>query len=212
MGNIIPIVMLIFAYLFGSIPFGVIVGKFKGIDIREHGSHNIGATNASRTLGPIFGLIVFILDFIKGGFFVLVSKILIQSNSELFTLNLHPLYYGLAAFLGHLYPIFIKFKGGKGISTVAGILAVYNLPMFLLAVAFFFTFVIITKYVSVASTSCALSLYISFIVFRINDLNLFIFCIIVTILVVIKHIPNYKRLINHTENKMYLINNKKKSE
>lgn len=212
MGNIIPIIMLIFAYLFGSIPFGVLVGKTKGIDIREYGSHNIGATNASRILGPIFGLIVFILDFIKGGFFVLISKLLIQSNSEIFTLEIHPLYYGLAAFLGHLYPIFIKFKGGKGISTVAGILAVYNLPMFILAVIFFFTFLLITKYVSVASTSCAVSLFISFIIFKINDVNLFIFCIIASILVIIKHIPNYKRLINHTENKMYLIKNKKKSE
>lgn len=212
MGNILPILMLILAYLFGSIPFGLIVGKTKGIDIREHGSHNIGATNASRTLGPFFGLLVFILDFIKGGFFVLISKLLIQSNSDLFTLNIHPLYYGLAAFLGHLYPIFIKFKGGKGISTVAGILAVYNLPMFLLALVFFFTFVLITKYVSIASTSCAVSLYVSFIIFKIDDINLFIFCIIATLFVVIKHIPNYKRLINRTENKMYLIKNKKKSE
>lgn len=212
MGNIIPILMLILAYLFGSIPFGVIVGKIKGIDIREHGSHNIGATNASRTLGPIFGLIVFVLDFIKGGFFVLISKLLIESNSILFVLNIHPLYYGLAAFLGHLYPIFIKFKGGKGISTVAGILAVYNLPMFLVALVFFFTVVIITKYVSVGSTSCAISLFISYFVFQIKDINLFFFCVITSIFIVIKHIPNYKRLINHSENKMYIIKNKKKSE
>ena len=212
MGNILPILMLIFAYLFGSIPFGVIVGKSKGIDIREHGSHNIGATNASRILGPFFGVLVFILDSIKGGFFVLISKLMIESSSELFTLNINPLYYGLAAFIGHLYPIFIKFKGGKGISTVAGILAVYCFPMFLLALVFFLTFFIITKYVSVASTSCAIALFLSFVAFKINYVHLLIFCIIVSVLVIIKHIPNYKRLINHTENKMYLFKNKKKSE
>ncbi len=212
MGNVLPILMLIFAYLFGSIPFGVIVGKSRGIDIREHGSHNIGATNASRLLGPFFGVLVFILDSIKGGFFVLISKLMIESSSELFTLNINPLYYGLAAFIGHLYPIFIKFKGGKGISTVAGILAVYCFPMFLLALVFFLTFFIITKYVSVASTSCTIALFLSFVAFKINDVHLLIFCIIVSILVIIKHIPNYKRLINHTENKMYLFKNKKKSE
>lgn len=212
MGYITPIIMLISAYLVGSIPFGLIVGKFRKIDLREHGSHNIGATNASRTLGPIFGLLVFLLDLLKGALFVFITKKLIETNSPLFELKIHPLFYGLAAVLGHIYPIFLKFKGGKGISTIGGVLLAYNYLFLLVAILFFFIVVLITKYVSLGSTSCVLALFLSYFLFSPNDYYMLVFCIIVSTLAIIKHIPNYKRLINNCENKTFLIKRKKSEE
>lgn len=216
MGIIIPILMLLGAYLVGSIPFGYIVGKARKIDIREHGSHNIGATNASRTLGPYFGLLVFILDMLKGSCFVFIAKLLVENNSPLFTLNIHPLYYGLAAVIGHLYPIFLRFKGGKGISTIAGVLLAYNPLYLIICLICFFTVTLITKYVSLGSTSCALGLLISFFIdillFDNLDFYMLGFCLIISTLAIIKHIPNYKRLIKGTESKTYIIKKQKKSE
>ena len=212
MGTFIPILMLICAYLLGSVPFGLLVGKLRKIDIREYGSHNIGATNASRTLGAKLGLLVFLLDFLKGSCFVFIARLLIESDSSLFTLKIHPLFYGLAAVLGHIFPIFLKFKGGKGISTIGGVLLAYNYLFLIVAVIFFFTVVLITKYVSLGSTSCALALFVSYFLFSPNDYYMLGFCIIVSALAVIKHIPNYKRLIKKCENKTYLIKKKKKSE
>ncbi len=212
MENIIPILMLLFAYILGSVPFGLIIGKSRKVDIRDYGSHNIGATNASRTLGPIFGLLVFILDALKGATFVWITKYLITIDSSLFSINIHPLFYGLAAVLGHIYPIFLKFKGGKGISTIGGVLLAYDYRFLIVALIFFLIVVLITKYVSLGSTSCAISLFASYFIFNISDSYMLSFCIITSILALIKHIPNYKRLINKCENKTYLFKKRKKSE
>lgn len=209
MGYFLPILMIFLSYLLGSIPFGLIIGKLRNVDIREHGSHNIGATNASRTLGPFFGLLVFILDATKGALFVILTKYLFSIETPLFILKIHPLFYGLAAILGHVYPIFLKFKGGKGISTIGGVLLAYDYRFLIVALIFFFIVVLITKYVSLGSTSCAVSLFVSYMIFNVEDWYFLIFCILVSILAIIKHIPNYQRLINKCENKTYLFKKKK---
>ena len=92
MGIWIPIVMMVLAYLVGSIPFGLIIGKFKGIDIREKGSHNIGATNVFRTIGPWYGVLVFILDALKSAIFVILFRYIIPWNDSFFHITSSPTY------------------------------------------------------------------------------------------------------------------------
>lgn len=201
MGTILPILLLISAYLIGSIPFGVLIGKLKGIDIRNTGSHNIGATNALRTLGTKYGLLVFVLDFIKGGLLVFLTKYIINYQSDFFTLTIHPLFYGLAAVLGHLFPIYIGFKGGKGVATVAGIVTAYAWPFTIIAILGFIIVVAITRYVSLGSTIAGIILIICWAIFARDDLYLLLFLTITVGFAIIKHIPNYKRIIAGTENK-----------
>lgn len=212
MGTLVPILMMISAYLVGSIPFGLVIGKLKGIDIREHGSHNIGATNALRTLGIGYGLLVFVLDFVKGGIFVFLTKYVISYQMDFFTLTIHPLIYGIIAILGHLFPVYLKFKGGKGISCFAGVMIAYSLPVSGIALAVFILVFVISRYVSLSSTLSALSLFLAYFILRTNDIPLLIFISIAFILVVIKHIPNYKRLIKGTENKISFRKKEKKSK
>ena len=111
--------LFIVAYLLGSIPFALVVGKIGyGIDIREHGSGNLGGTNTFRTLGKKAGFTVTIADILKGT--------LATSLPMIFGLDIHPLWFGLAAVLGHVYPVFAKFRGGKAVATSAGVLLCYS--------------------------------------------------------------------------------------
>ena len=206
----LTILMIINAYLVGSIPFGVVIGKLRGIDIRNYGSHNIGATNALRTLGRKWGAIVFILDFIKGGLFVILATNIFNQYENIF-LNIHPLAYGGAAVFGHLFPIYIKFKGGKGVSSTAGAVLAFSWPVFIIAILGFITTVIISKYVSLSSTIAGLCLILGWAIFNNNDLIFLIFLIVAVGISFIKHIPNYKRLIKHEESKLSLRKNKKES-
>ena len=213
MGTFIPILMLICAYLLGSVPFGLLIGKLRKIDIREYGSHNIGATNASRTLGAKLGLLVFLLDFLKGSCFVFIARLLIESDSSLFTLKIHPLFYGLAAVLGHIFPIFLKFKGGKGVSSFAAIIFCTNWLLTIIGLCIFFLVLKLKKYVSLSSISCALILPIIALVFAIVNLPIGMYyasysyfytltIAISGILLIIMHRSNIKRLINHEERKI----------
>lgn len=204
MSILIPILMMVASYLIGSIPFGLIIGKLKGIDIREHGSHNIGATNALRTLGKKLGFLVFILDFLKAAIVILVTHHIIDWQNDFFILKIHPLTYGMLAALGHLFPIFLKFKGGKGISCFIGILTLYSWPFAIIALVTFIIVVAITKYVSLGSTLAAIMVLIGYFIMCPNDLAFLIFIIIGNILIMYKHIPNYKRLIKGVENKILL--------
>ena len=208
MGTFIQILMMILSYLVGSIPVGYLIGKTKGIDIRSYGSHNIGATNASRTLGKGYGLIVFLLDFIKAGIFVIISKYIFNYQDNFFTIHIHPLIYGALAILGHLFPVFLKFKGGKGISCFTGVITCYFWPLAVVGSIIFVLVAIFTKYISVASTFGTLSLIIAYFIMQKNDIYLLIFLIFTFILIVIKHIPNYKRLIKNEENKIKLFDKK----
>ena len=208
MGTFVPILMMLLSYLVGSIPVGYLIGKSKGIDIRSYGSHNIGATNASRTLGKGYGFIVFLLDYFKAGIFVIISKYLFNYQDDFFTIHIHPLIYGTLAILGHLFPIFLKFKGGKGISCFAGVITCYFWPLAVVGLITFVLVASITKYISVASTLGTLSLIIAYFIMQKNDMYLFIFLILTFILIIIKHIPNYKRLIHNEENKIKLFDKK----
>ena len=156
-GLTIQIIFLIISYLLGSIPWALIIGKLvKGIDIREHGSKNMGATNAFRVLGFKYGLLVFVLDALKGGLILFIMK----HNFFKFDLGdfiIHPLSYGACAFLGHLFPIFAKFKGGKGMATASGIVLFYHPIAFTAGLITFLIVIITARFVSLSSCVTAIA-------------------------------------------------------
>lgn len=201
----IAILLIIISYFLGSIPNALIVGKLaKGIDIREYGSKNMGATNSFRVLGHGWGILVFLLDALKAGIIVLLI------NLNLFNLKslcFHPLIYGAVAVIGHTFPIFTNFKGGKGVASTAGIMLCYNPLLALPAFITFFIIVFITKIVSISSLTSVTVLLICAIINLIINVNLdaiiyLIISILAWILLFVRHIPNIKRLINKTENKI----------
>ncbi len=136
------------AYLLGAIPFGLVLGKaFRGVDIREHGSRNLGATNALRVLGPRLGALTVALDFGKG----LAPVLLAPAGAP-------ALAAGIAAIVGHVFPIYLRFRGGKGVATAAGVFAgLAPLPA-AAAIATFAATVALTRYVSLGSILAALAL------------------------------------------------------
>lgn len=135
---------LFIGYCFGLIQMAYIIGRFRGIDIREHGSGNSGTTNALRVMGAKAGIIVFFVDMAKAilAFFIAIS---------IFGENLSGMYAGLGAILGHCFPFYLKFKGGKGIACYVGIILSINLMMGLSIVALGFSILIFTKYMSITS-------------------------------------------------------------
>lgn len=185
--------VIILAYILGSIPFGLIVGKLGyGIDIREHGSGNLGGTNSFRVLGVKAGLFVTIGDILKGT--------LAASLPLLFDVDIHALLIGVFAVVGHMYPIFAKFKGGKAVATSGGILLFYNPILFITAVLAFLLLLKITKIVSLSSILT--SIYALIFSLFTSDLPLIIIVTVLMIFVVYRHRTNIKRIINKTEPKV----------
>lgn len=213
MGIIIPILLLIFSYLLGSIPWALIISKlFAGIDIRDYGSKNMGATNVLRVLGFKYGIAVFILDALKASVVIFLFTFgLLDYELEWMVLKIHPLIYGVAALIGHLFPIFANFRGGKGVSCCAGIVLAYNPIVFLGAFAAFCIVFFLKRYISLSSLSAGLvGFAMSFI--PINGSIDYIFVVVMAIaflFLIIRHIPNIKRLINHTEPKTILFKKSK---
>ncbi|WP_066319548.1 glycerol-3-phosphate 1-O-acyltransferase PlsY [Bacillus sp. FJAT-29814] len=145
--------LLLASYLIGSFPTALIVGRiFFGVDIRDHGSKNPGATNTLRVLGKKSAIIVLLFDLAKGA--------LAASLPLLFQLDAEPLYFGLVAVIGHCFPIFAGFRGGKAIATTAGALLVSNFPLLVIAYVSFFLVIFLTKYVFFGSISVGLSLLV----------------------------------------------------
>src|SRR5690606_22938337 len=141
--------ILLVAYLIGSIPSGLIVGKvFYGIDIREHGSGNLGATNSFRTLGKKAGTVVILADILKGTVTIFLPM--------MFAIDLHSLIPGIFAVIGHMFPIFAKFRGGKAVATSGGILLGYDPILFISLVIVFLISLKISKYVSLSSIIVAI--------------------------------------------------------
>ena len=188
------IILLIAAYILGSIPFGLLIAKLKGIDIRQHGSGNIGATNVYRTLGPAYGIVVFALDMLKGTLPVILASHFTQNYWLIIAA-------GGAAAVGHMLPIFLKFKGGKGAATGLGVLLGIAPDIFLLAVILAFLVIYLTKYVSIGSISTAVLVTTSLYLLN-RPLPYTIVAGGITVLLIIRHIPNIKRLLNGTENKI----------
>ena len=211
---LISIAFIIISYLFGSIPFGLVIGKgIKHIDIREHGSKNIGTTNSIRVLGKKLGFFVFFCDVFKGMAIILTLKLL--NHYDVWNTPIDYIWYGAAAILGHAYSIFLDFKGGKVVATSLGVVFVLCPTAAILCLIVFVLTLKITGYVSLGSTFAALTVLITgwllyaFGVEPTNFFNFFISKISLSIamlftfgnvLIFLKHIKNYKRLLNGTEN------------
>lgn len=189
------VLIVVLAYLLGSIPFALIVGKIGyGIDIREHGSGNLGGTNTFRVLGKKAGLIVTSADILKGT--LAASLPLIFGLGDV----LHPLLIGIAAVIGHTYPIFAKFKGGKAVATSAGVLLAYNPLLFIILIFSFFVSLFISKYVSLSSMLAGI-IGIIYSLFT-GDVPLIIVISLLTSFVIYRHRANISRIINRTEPKI----------
>ncbi|MGD6804284.1 glycerol-3-phosphate 1-O-acyltransferase PlsY [Rossellomorea vietnamensis] len=185
--------IIVLAYLLGSIPSGLIIGKaFFGKDIREHGSGNLGGTNSFRTLGVKAGMVVTIMDILKGTAAVLLPL--------LFDSELHMLIAGVAAVIGHMYPVFANFRGGKAVATSGGVLLGYVPILFVLLLLFFFLCLFLTKYVSLSSILVAVFAFV-YSLFT-GDIPLIIVIGALSFFVVFRHRANISRIMNKTEPKI----------
>lgn len=181
---------IILAYLLGSIPSAIMVGKvFFKVDIREHGSKNPGASNSLRVFGKKFALLILIIDVAKGA--------LAASLPLLFNLDLNPIYPGLVAVIGHCFPIFANFRGGKAIATTAGMLLVANIYVALIGFVGFFGIILITKYVFMASISVGL-LLIGYSIYLQDTTLLFVF-ILFQLLLIFLHRSNISNFLKGEE-------------
>lgn len=196
------IFILILAYLLGSIPSGLIIGKaFYKTDIREHGSGNLGGTNTFRTLGVKAGLAVTISDILKGTLAASLPILFSGHHQPL----LHPLLVGVVAAIGHMYPIFAGFRGGKAVATSGGVLLFYTPIMFVIVLLIFFMSLYLTKYVSLSSMLAGLSaiLYAVMLgIFQNWDIPLIIVVFVLVSFIFYRHRANIKRIINKTEPKI----------
>jgi acyl phosphate:glycerol-3-phosphate acyltransferase len=202
--DIYKIIALFVAYILGSIPTAVWFGKiFYKIDLREHGSGNAGATNALRVFGNKAGAIVLLIDALKGAAAVSLGRFFFGSFSTENFQVIYQLMLGATALLGHVFPVFAGFRGGKGIATLAGIgTALFPLAVFICLGVFVAVF-IPTRYVSLGSMSAAITFPIVVIfILQSTIISEIIFAIAVAVFVPLTHRKNIKRLISGNENKL----------
>ena len=182
---------IIIAYLVGSIPFGLLLGKFAGIDVRKDGSGNIGATNVSRLLGKKVGAITLLLDAAKG------LLPMVAAGTMGFAQNIVMLC-GAAAFIGHLFPLYLRFRGGKGVATALGIFLYLSPVALLVCAAAFFAAVFLSGFVSLGSLIAA-GLMPVVVFFQQGRGSCFYLAIFVSLLIWIKHSSNIIRLVHGEE-------------
>ncbi|MFS0636028.1 glycerol-3-phosphate 1-O-acyltransferase PlsY [Mesobacillus foraminis] len=196
----VNVLILLLAYLLGSIPSGLIVGKlFYKTDIREHGSGNLGGTNTFRTLGVKAGVAVTLADILKG---TLAASLPLVLGSEL-----HMLLAGIFAVIGHMYPVFAGFRGGKAVATSGGILLAYAPLLFLFILVFFLVSLYITKMVSLSSMLTSAATFILSLFTR--DVPLIIVVTLLAAFVIYRHRANIRRIRNKTEPKVKWFDKKK---
>lgn len=194
------------AYLLGSIPTAVWIGKsIYGTDVREHGSKNAGATNTFRVLGKKAGVIVLLIDVLKGVIAVVLPLILIESNLEYKIVV--QLLTGILVILGHVFPVFAQFRGGKGVATSLGIvIGIYPFAALISFVLFLLVF-LSSRYVSLGAIVASFFFpIIVVLVLKSDSLYLNAFSVVLSTTVIMTHRKNIKRLLNGTENKMNPLN------
>ena len=203
--------LILASYLLGSFPTAVWVGKiFHDIDIREHGSHNAGATNTFRVLGKSWGWIVLAIDISKG--YIAASIPLFLENfylgfkDEVLILQL------IASFcviIGHVFPVFANFRGGKGVATTLGLILAINLDTALISLSLFLIVFLFTRYVSLGAIIASIVFpFISFFAMKEDARIMIIFSIVVSLIVLFSHRKNINRLLRGEENKMNFFGSK----
>ena len=195
----------ILAYLAGAFPTSYIMAKaVKGVDIRQHGSQNVGATNVFRVVGKLPALITLIIDILKG---VLVVTLLYTFSysflSETIDADFYRAFLGFTAICGHIWPVFLKFKGGKGVATTLGVIAVLSPVVFLVSGAIWIIVFSFSNYVSMASIIMAVSFPIISAILALPFYTT-LFCIAVCLVTCYKHKSNIERLLTGRENKTFL--------
>lgn len=184
---------LILSYLIGSISFALVVGKmFYKIDIRGYGSGNLGATNAYRVLGVKAGLSVAVADILKGTLACFLPLILSST--------VNPIVCGLLAILGHIFSVFASFKGGKAVATATGVFLFFTPLGVLVGFVVFVLTLLFSKYVSLSSMLASIALFIYCLLFE--DNVIIILSMLISVVIIILHRQNIKRILNGTENKI----------
>ncbi|MCG8410420.1 MAG: glycerol-3-phosphate 1-O-acyltransferase PlsY [Bacteroidales bacterium] len=203
----VNIIITIIAYLLGSIPTSVWISQyFYNIDIRDFGSGNAGATNTFRVLGVKSGIIVFVIDILKG--FAAVNLIhftnyYIPHSGDYINIQL---LLGIAAMLGHIFPIYVRFRGGKGVATLFGVICAISLYPTLIMAGIFVVILILTRYVSLSSLIAGLSFPVLIIViFQETTPSLVIFSLIISVLMFFTHQKNIERLLRKEEKKANIL-------
>ena len=202
---VVNVVTAIIAYLIGSINFSVILSKkMAGFDVREKGSGNAGTTNMLRAVGKKAAAITLVCDILKGAVAILIAmfigNVVEEANKPLLVQIA-----GIAVILGHTFPIFFKFKGGKGVATSLGVLIMSNWQIGLICLVFALILIILTQMVSVGSIAAAILYPVLTLFIPENYIvpgNYLIYSVILAVLVVFNHRENVKRLLNGTENKI----------
>lgn len=200
------VIVAILGYLFGSIPTAVWIGKMRyDIDVRKHGSLNAGATNTFRVLGKKAGIVVLLVDICKGAFAVLIPFFVFNygwNDDNLIHLKIIG---GVSAVLGHIFPLFAQFNGGKGVATSLGIIIGLHPFAALVCLGIFLIIFIASNYVSLGAiaASIAFPLVVEFLFNNENDVLRY-FSVLLAIAVIAAHQKNIKRLLNGNENKMNL--------
>jgi len=190
------LIVFILSFLLGSVPFGYIIGKLKGVDVRNYGSGNIGATNVSRVLGKKYGLLVLLLDALKGAAAVLIAKAAgLPAEYQVLA--------GISAIAGHCFSPWLGFKGGKGVATALGAFLVISPKTTLVAFLIFLAVLLTTRYVSLSSITAALSYPLLYKVFENPSPFSFIVVSVGALLIVGKHHSNIRRLLKGEEKKFF---------
>lgn len=213
--TITAIIALILAYLVGSVPSAVWIGKtFYGVDVRDFGSGNSGATNTFRVLGKRAGLFVLSIDILKGWLAVTMASIISEAPVGTTPFVDLQIVLGVAAVIGHIFPVFAGFRGGKGIATLFGVILAAHPLACLISLGVFVLIFLAFNYVSLGSISAAVAFPISVITVFADQVvpSMVIFSIMVAILVMITHQKNIERLIRREESKMKLVNKRKTEE
>ena len=196
------VISCIVAYILGSVPSGVWVGKyFYQKDIREYGSGNMGTTNTFRVLGKKAGILVLCLDILKGYIPIILAQHVFHVNQGLV------LYTGLFAILGHVYPVFANFRGGKAVATITGVMLAYQPALTLCCMLAFLITLLLFRMVSLSSiVSVLVGVILSLMT---TDVNLKIVAVIAAGFIILRHRSNIRRMIEGTENKVTFSWNKK---
>ena len=194
---------LIIGYVFGCFQTGYIYGRCNGIDIREFGSGNAGTTNTLRVLGKKAGYITYLGDAFKAIFAILLVKYIIYGQFLTPAMDFHLLlaYTGFGVALGHNYPFYLNFKGGKGIATTSGVMLALGLRIGLIGIIGFLIIFFITRYVSVGSLYMSLAFPIGVLLFYPGEWHLFAISVVFCAMAWMRHRENIKRLMNGTENR-----------
>ena len=188
----LTVVCTLFSFLLGSIPFGYVVGRLKGVDVRMYGSGNIGATNVSRVLGKKYGAFVLLLDALKGAIPVLLARFLGFPVE-------YQVLFGFSAILGHCFSPFLRFRGGKGVATGLGAFLAISPEVTLMAVVIFLLVFFLTRYVSLSSIVAAASYPLLFRFIENPPKVSFILVSVTALVIVGKHYSNILRLLRGEE-------------